>query len=159
MGQYLLRTNLDVESEATLWDIYNTIREIESTFRCLKTDLDLRPIYHKNDESTKAHLHLALLAYWLVNTIRYQLKAKGIIHSWTEIVRIASTQKLVTSQAKNKLDQIVQIKACSQPEEKLDAIYKALDYKPIPFNPKKSVGHKPESKNEQASVKQIIMDD
>ena len=159
LGQYLLRTNLDVESEATLWDIYNTIREIESTFRCLKTDLDLRPIYHKNDESTKAHLHLALLAYWLVNTIRYQLKAKGITHSWTEIVRIASTQKLVTSQANNKLDQIVQIKACSQPEEKLDAIYKALDYKPIPFNPKKSVGHKPESKNEQASVKQIIMDD
>ena len=25
-----------------------------------------------------AHLHLGLLAYWVVNTIRYQLKAKGI---------------------------------------------------------------------------------
>jgi len=36
--------------------------------------LDLRPIYHKNDDATIAHIHLGLLAYWLVNTIRYQLK-------------------------------------------------------------------------------------
>ena len=109
--------------------IYNTIREIESTFRCLKTDLDLRPIYHKNDDSTKSHLHLALLAYWLANTIRYQLKTKGINHSWTEITRIASTQKLVSTQAKNALDQTVQVKACSIPEHKLKVLIDALEYK------------------------------
>jgi transposase len=72
-GIYFLRTSLDGYSEATLWKIYNTIREIEATFRVLKTDLDLRPVYHKNDSSTMAHLHLGLLAYWLVNTIRHQL--------------------------------------------------------------------------------------
>ena len=49
--------------------------------RCLKTDLYLRPVYHQKDESTMAHLHLGILAYWLVNTVRYQLKAKGITHS------------------------------------------------------------------------------
>lgn len=70
VGVYFLRTDLDVSQETVLWDIYNTIREIESTFRTLKTDLDLRPIYHKNDDSTMAHLHLGLLAYWLANTIR-----------------------------------------------------------------------------------------
>jgi len=58
------------------WTIYNVIREIEATFRTLKTDLDLRPIFHKKDESSMAHLHLGLLAYWVVNTIRYQLKQK-----------------------------------------------------------------------------------
>ncbi|MBK7097946.1 MAG: hypothetical protein IPH58_05800 [Sphingobacteriales bacterium] len=58
--------------------IYNTIREIESTFRVLKTDLDLRPIYHKRDESSMAHLHLGLLVYWIANTIRHQLKQSGI---------------------------------------------------------------------------------
>ena len=44
--------------DGTTWNIYNTIREIESSFRTLKTDLDLRPIYHKNDDATMAHLHL-----------------------------------------------------------------------------------------------------
>jgi hypothetical protein len=43
-----------------------------------RADLDLRYIYHKNDTSTMAHLHLGLLAYRLVNTIRYQLKQSVI---------------------------------------------------------------------------------
>jgi transposase len=71
LGVYLVSTNLDINNEQALWDIYNTIREVESSFRTLKTDLDLRPIYHKSDNGTIAHLHLGLLAYWLVNTIRY----------------------------------------------------------------------------------------
>ena len=76
LGVYFVRTNLPIEQEDTLWKVYNTIREIEYSFRTLKTDLDLRPIYHKNDNATLAHLHLGLLGYWLVNTIRYQLKSK-----------------------------------------------------------------------------------
>jgi transposase len=44
LGIYFLRTNLNVSDEMIVWNIYNTIREIESTFRTLKTDLDLRPI-------------------------------------------------------------------------------------------------------------------
>ena len=80
-GVYFLRTSLSMENEEIIWQCYNTIREIESSFRCLKTDLDLRPIYHKNDDATMAHLHLGLLAYWLVNTVRHQLKKEKITHS------------------------------------------------------------------------------
>jgi hypothetical protein len=71
-GYYLLRTTLDQKDEQVQWTIYNTIREIEATFRVLKTDLDLRPVYHKTDTAAMAHLHLGLLAYWVVNTIRHQ---------------------------------------------------------------------------------------
>lgn len=78
LGIYFVRTSLPLVDEVILWNIYNTIREIESSFRCLKTDLDLRPIYHKSDAGTMAHLHLGLLAYWLVNTVRFKLKAHGI---------------------------------------------------------------------------------
>lgn len=39
---YFIRTSLKASSEETIWTIYNTIREIENTFRYLKTDLDLR---------------------------------------------------------------------------------------------------------------------
>ncbi len=62
LGIYFLRTNLNVSDEVIVWNIYNIIREIESAFRTLKTDLDLRPVYHKNDDATMAHLHLG---YWL----------------------------------------------------------------------------------------------
>lgn len=73
LGVYFIRTDLQMEDESVLCDICNTIREIESSFRTLKIDLDLRPNYHRNDDSTMAHLHLGLLAYWLVNTLRHQL--------------------------------------------------------------------------------------
>ncbi len=49
-------TNLNENDEHTQWTIYNTIREIEATFRVLKTDLDLRPVYHKTDEAAMAQV-------------------------------------------------------------------------------------------------------
>jgi len=131
-GIYFLRTSLDVTEEETVWKIYNTIREIEYTFRVLKTDLDLRPIYHKNDTSTMAHLHLGLLAYWVVNTIRYQLKAKGITIDWREIVRITNTQKMITTTAKNTEGNTVYQRKCSEPEAKIITLYRALNYKTHP---------------------------
>lgn len=147
LGVYFLRTNLDSPDEALEWMIYNTIREIESTFRILKTDLDLRPVYHKNDGSTMAHLHLGLLAYWLVNTIRHQLKQSGINDDWTEIKRKASTQKSVLTAAQNTYDKIIQIKRCTEPTEDLKIIHNALkQQKSRPFKQMKFVVHKPPSK-------------
>ena len=46
-GIYFLRSSLTGNSQESLWKFHNTIREIEASFRVLKTDLDQRPIYHK----------------------------------------------------------------------------------------------------------------
>ena len=158
MGVYFLRTNLAGTDEALGWMIYNTIREIESTFRILKTDLDLRPIYHKNDDSTMAHLHLGLLAYWLVNTIRYQLKQSGITDDWKEIKRKASTQKSVLTTGQNNFDALIQIKRCTEPSEDLRKIHDALKgIKPKPFKQIKFVVHKPPpKKNETPAIAHFL---
>lgn len=153
LGCYFIKTNLNTENELSLWTIYNSIREIESTFRCLKNDLDLRPIYHKNDDATMAHLHLGILAYWLVNTVRYQLKQQKINHNWQEIVRITNTQKIVTTYGQNKDDEIIYVRRCTEPNEKVKQIYNALKYKNYPFTKRKSVVHKSElKKNETQSL-------
>ncbi len=125
--------------ETMLWTFYNIIREIEYTFRVLKTDLDLRPIFHQNDDSTLAHLNLGLLEYGLVNTFRYQLKQKNITSSCRETVRIMNTQKYVTTIAQNKQDEFIIIRKSSEPETKAQQIYDALQYKSTPFIRKKSV--------------------
>ena len=138
-GIYFLRTSLSGNSQENLWQFYNTIREIEATFRVLKTDLDLRPIYHKKDESTMAHLHLGLLAYWVVNTIRHQLKKEKIHSGWTEIVRIMNTQKAVSTIAQNDKDEIILLRRCSDPNQKVQMLYDALKYKYAPFTKKKFV--------------------
>jgi len=147
-GKYLLRTNLDEKLEQTQWAIYNTIREIESSFRTLKTDLDLRPVYHKTDQASMAHLHLGLLAYTVVNTIRHQLKQKNINDEWRNITRIMNTQKMVTTTMVDKYGQLIKIRQCSEPTDQVQKIYTALNYKSKPFARKKLVVP-PEQTNHQ----------
>ena len=137
-GVYFLRTSVKQIDEKEFWDIYNTIREVESVFRTLKTDLKMRPVFHKTDENSVANLNLAVLAYQMVHTIRYQLKAKGINHDWTHIVSIMNTQKAATVTIKDKNDQKIFIRKCTTPEPKAAEIYNALGYKHFPFV-KKSV--------------------
>ena len=138
-GIYFLRTSLSEQDEHTLWTIYNIIRELEYTFRVLKTDLNLRPIYHKTDDASMAHLHLGILAYWIVNTIRYQLKQKNFNSDWREITRIMSTQKCITTSIENINEQTISVRKCSEPNQKVKLIYDMLKYKYVPFNRKKSV--------------------
>ena len=144
LGVYFLKTDLPLIDEVLIWNIYNTIREIESSFRCLKTELNLRPIYHKTDAATMAHLHLGVLAYWLVNTIRFKLKAQGISSNWQEIVRIGNTQKVVTTYGTNKAGVVIGVRKCSEPTEALRKLQTLLKIKYRPFTKRKSVVHKPE---------------
>jgi len=138
-GIYFLRTSVMKLDEHTFWSIYNVIREIEYTFRVLKTDLDLRPIYHKTDDASMAHLNLGILAYWLVVTIRYQLKQKGINSDWREIVRKMSTQKCVTTTVVNVKQETISVRKCTEPVKAVKDIYGFLKYRYAPFTRKKSV--------------------
>jgi transposase len=157
LGIYFLRTNMNVNDEVFVWDIYNTIREIENAFRTLKTDLDLRPIYHKNDNATMAHLHLGILAYWLVNTIRYQLKNHNINSSWTEIVRIGNSQKMITTSGINTFGKTIVTRKCSEPEEQLKRVYDILQSKYKPFTKRKSVVHKLELKKNETQHQCLLL--
>ena len=85
--------------------------------------LDFRPIHHKKNNRSDAHLFLGLLAYWIVNTIRYKLKQTGETCYWTEIVRRLSTQKAVTTEIMNALGEKVQMRLCSEPNKSANDIY------------------------------------
>ena len=135
-GIYFLRTNREKLDETTTWDYYNLIREIECTNRQLKTDLQLRPIHHQKDGRSDAHLFLGLLAYWIVNTIRYKLKQTGENCYWTEIKRRMSTQKAITTEATNALGEKVKLRLCSHPTKAAEDIYERLKYKKMPFRRK-----------------------
>ena len=126
-----------------IWAIYNCIRNVEITFRCLKTDLNLRPIYRKTDDAIRDHFTLGLLAYRLLNTIRYQLQQKDIKSEWRELVRTKNSQKCITTTIQYVKEQWIGISQCSEPEDKVKRIYDALKYKYASFIRKKSVVPKP----------------
>lgn len=141
-GVYFLQTNLDDKDSKdgiTVWKIYNILKEVESSFRCMKTDLDLRPVYHKSDVACLAHLHLGILAYWVVTSIRYQLRQKGFNKTWSQILDIMLTRKSVTSEAKNLQDEPIHIEQCSEATPDVAEIYDKVCISNEPYKPKKSV--------------------
>ena len=138
-GEYFIRTSIDQTSEKLVWDIYNTIRQIEGAFRVLKTDLLLRPVFHRKDENCMAHLFLAILAYSIVNTIRHRLKRAGIHHDWRNIIRIMSSQKASTVTMNRRDGKKIHMRLCSSPIQGAQEIYKEMGYKPMPFYRKKFV--------------------
>jgi transposase len=57
-GHYLLRSNLTAEDPAVLWTRYVQLTQIESVFRCLKSELGIRHIYHQLEQRADAHVTL-----------------------------------------------------------------------------------------------------
>jgi transposase len=74
-GHYLLRTNLVSEDPEALWDRYMQLVQIEAAFKCLKSDLGIRPIYHQLERRVDAHILVAFLAYCLTATLKHRLQA------------------------------------------------------------------------------------
>ncbi len=141
-GKYVLITSMDEDNELTIWQLYNVIRMVEETFKILKSDLDIRPVYHKTDNGIKAHINLAVLAYWIVSVTKYRLRLKAYENvRWEEILRIASTQVVVTAQMQTIHGSTLQVRQCTEAEEDLAHIYKLLRINPNPIPKRKSVVH------------------
>ena len=84
-GSYLLRSSHVGWGTEQIVRTYWRLTEIEATFRSLKTELGLRPIWHVKHSRIAAHLFLAVLAYHGVHLIRTRLKARNIRLSWDGI--------------------------------------------------------------------------
>ena len=76
-GHYLLRTNLSAEDPEQLWKLYMQLTQIEAAFRCLKTDLKIRPIHHQLEQRVDAHILVAFLSYCLIVTLKKWLEPHG----------------------------------------------------------------------------------
>ena len=141
-GKYVLLTSLDENDEVNVWKFYNVIRTVEETFHTLKTDLDMRPVYHKSDGGIKAHLNLAVLAYWIVSVTKYRLKLKEYPNiRWDEIMRIAQAQVVVTAEMDTEDGHRVTVRQSTEAEEELAKIYSLLEVNPNPIGKVKSMVH------------------
>jgi transposase len=68
-GCYLLRSNVMEWSPEELWRVYIQLTEAEAAFHIQKSDLQLRPIWHKKPKRVEAHILVCFLAYVLWKTL------------------------------------------------------------------------------------------
>jgi transposase len=78
-GAYMLRTNLQANSTEELWSKYMQLTEAEASFRALKSELSIRPLFHQKEPRVKAHVLVAFLGYALWITLKHLLKRRPAI--------------------------------------------------------------------------------
>jgi transposase len=78
-GTYMLRTNIQAESAEQLWSKYMQLTEAEASFRALKSELSIRPLFHQKEPRVKAHVMVAFLGYALWVTLKHLLKRRPTI--------------------------------------------------------------------------------
>jgi transposase len=134
-----LRTNQDQWDEETLWRTYTMLTDLEAVFRCLKSELGLRPVFHHKTDRVSAHLFISVLAYHLVHTIRYQLKTCGINLSWEGLRRQLAGQDRVTVQLKRADSRTLHIRKTTRAESRQQCIYDALGISDHPGKTEKTI--------------------
>jgi len=132
-GVYFLRTNISEKQEDKIWHLYRLANEVEEAFGTLKSELNVRPNFHHSDTTIEAHINLCVLAYYIVNFIRYRLKLNGINYCWSEIRRLMSTQKRCLIVSRTKSEKALWTKYCTRPIPQVSQIYEKMRYKKIPF--------------------------
>jgi hypothetical protein len=138
-GEYFLRYTKTAIEEDKIWDAYNLTRDIEAVFRCLKTDLNIRPIHHQKDKYIEPHIWLGIISYQVVNYIRENLKKKGINHSWTKIVDLMKSMQSSLNTINNDKNEKLYIKLCTRPTKTQKEIFDALNFKARPYTRKTKV--------------------
>jgi len=133
-GHYYLRTSREDLDEKALWELYITLGGIEDSFRSLKGELGLRPVFHHKDSRIKAHLFVTVLAYHLLNSIRHRLRDRGHLARWSTIRAKLSTHVMSTVSMKTESGGKIAIRTPSSPEVPVRDIYRALGLRlsPIP---------------------------
>ena len=93
-GAYLLRTNLKAETAEQLWSKYLQLTEAEASFRALKSELSIRPLFHQKEPRVKAHVMVAFLGYALWVTLKHLLKRRAPIVPKPSVSGVNNNQPL-----------------------------------------------------------------
>ena len=131
-GVYCLRTHELTWDAERLWRTYTLLTDLEAVFRSLKSELGLRPIYHRTEARVDGHLFISVLAYQFVQLIRRRLHAHGISERWSTLRDILAGQCRVTATFRRADGRTLHVRKATRAEPAQLAIIQALGSDPSP---------------------------
>ena len=126
VGEYVIRTNRLDLIEEEISKIHRTLTTVEDSFRSMKSELGLRPNYHKRDDTGTAHIFITVIAYHIIAGILKKLRANAINYSWHTIRNILSAQVRVTTSFNTEDKATIHIRTTTTPTLKQSDIYSKL---------------------------------
>ena len=92
-GKYLIKTSDDMLSLSDIVLGYKQLHDIERGFRTLKSELELRPVYHRKSDRIRAHVLLCWLALLLIRVVENET---GM--TWFQVMQMLKQVNLVSLQ-------------------------------------------------------------
>ena len=132
-GDYVIRTDRVDLSEEDISCVHRSLTTIESSFRAMKSDLGLRPNYHKCEEATTAHMFLSVLAYHMVCPILKRLSESGLNYTWNSVRNLLATHDRVVTAFNTDDQHCVYIKNTTTANLSQKSIYDGLGIKHDPL--------------------------
>ena len=68
-GCYVLRTNVANFTAQQTWQTYVQLTQAEAAFRIHKSELSIRPVWHRTERRVRSHILVCFLAYALWKTL------------------------------------------------------------------------------------------
>ncbi len=102
-GKYVLESTVDKESMNTkqVRIKYKELQNVEHAFRDMKTDkLNIRPIFHINEEQTRGHVFVCMFSYAIVKEL------ETVIYPWLKIYNKKNNCKLSYHDITDELNNI-----------------------------------------------------
>ena len=136
-GSYYIRSSRTDLDEKELWSLYMMLGQVEESFRCLKSELGLRPVFHRKDSRQEGHLFVSVLAYHLIATVQRDLRGKGLSHRWITLRTRLSTHMRATASVTNEKGERIHLRQTGDPEPFHMEIYHALGLSAKPLKTKR----------------------
>jgi transposase len=128
-GVYLLRSTAGALSDDELWHTYMLLTRVEAAFRNLKTDLNLRPIFHHKENRGDAHILFSVLAYAMSVTIHLRHRQQGPNLTTTALLEALRPIGLAELSFQTTDGNRLRFERAAVPSAAQQAILTALDWK------------------------------
>jgi hypothetical protein len=123
-GCYALRTNRPGLRPEELWRLYMRLTKAEDGFRSLKSDLKLRPNFHRTEARVDAHVFITILAYHLLRYVEHTLESAGDFRTWSTVRRVMQTHCYATLSLPTRDGGLARIRKPGAPEAAQWEIYR-----------------------------------
>jgi len=125
-GSYLLMTDRHDLTHEEIWRTYILLTRVETAFRCMKSPLMERPIFHQLERRVQTHIFLCVLAYHLLVAIEKMFLDAGVHTSWWTLRQQLSTHQVVTVVLPASNGKTLRIRRDSTPEDVHRELYRTL---------------------------------
>ncbi len=125
-GSYLVHGPSRPFGRGSVADLLISLTRAENAFRCMKSPLSERPIFHHLEHRVESHIFLCVLAYHLLVTIETTSVRQEIHTSWTTVRDLLATHEITTIVLPTDQNGVLRIRRSATPEPDHRVLYEAL---------------------------------